>query len=59
MRADGSAKFLKGNQWGYFPSASAAWRITEEEFMKDQKIFDNMKLRLGYGKAGNCGGIRS
>jgi len=54
MRADGSAKFLKGNQWGYFPSASAAWRITEEEFMKDQKIFDNMKLRLGYGTAGNC-----
>lgn len=54
MRADGSSKFLKGNQWGYFPSASAAWRITEEDFMKDQKIFDNMKLRVGYGTAGNC-----
>jgi TonB-linked SusC/RagA family outer membrane protein len=54
MRADGSSKFSKGNQWGYFPSASAAWRITEEEFMKDQKIFDNMKLRVGYGTAGNC-----
>jgi len=54
MRADGSSKFSKGNQWGYFPSASAAWRITEEEFMKDQKIFDNLKLRVGYGTAGNC-----
>lgn len=54
MRADGSSKFYKGNQWGYFPSASAAWRITEEEFMKDQQIFNNLKLRVGYGTVGNC-----
>lgn len=54
MRADGSSKFAKDNQWGYFPSASGAWRITEEDFMKDQNIFDNLKLRVGYGTAGNC-----
>ena len=54
MRADGSSKFSRGNKWGYFPSASGAWRITEEDFMKDQKVFDNLKLRLGYGTAGNC-----
>lgn len=54
MRGDGSSKFSIGNHWGYFPSASAAWRITEEDFMKDQKIFDNLKLRVGYGTAGNC-----
>lgn len=53
LRADGSSKFAKGNQWGYFPSASAAWRISEEAFMKDQDIFQNLKLRVGYGTSGN------
>ncbi len=54
LRADGSSKFAKGNKWGYFPSASAAWRISEEAFMEDQHIFTNLKLRVGYGTAGNC-----
>ena len=53
LRADGSSKFAKGNQWGYFPSASAAWRISEEAFMKEQDIFQNLKLRVGYGTSGN------
>ena len=54
LRADGSSKFSRGNQWGYFPSASAAWRISEERFMENFKFFlDNLKLRLGYGTAGN------
>lgn len=53
LRADGSSKFARGNQWGYFPSASAAWRISEEEFMKDIDHIDNLKLRIGYGTAGN------
>ena len=54
LRGDGSSKFAKGNQWGYFPSASAAWRISEEPFMEGLKdIFDNLKLRVGYGTAGN------
>lgn len=54
IRADGSSKFAKGRQWGYFPSASAAWRISEESFMNWLKpSFDNIKLRVGYGIAGN------
>ncbi len=57
MRADGSARFARGNQWGYFPSASAAWRISEESFMESLKssFLDNLKLRVGYGTAGNNG----
>ncbi len=54
MRADGSSKFIKGNQWAYFPSLSGAWRISEESFIKDQNIFSNLKLRAGYGTSGNC-----
>ena len=54
LRADGSSKFARGNQWGYFPSASAAWRISEEAFVKDNTdFFQNLKLRVGYGTAGN------
>lgn len=54
LRADGSSKFARGKQWGYFPSASAAWRISEEKFMEPLKdVFQNLKLRLGYGVAGN------
>jgi hypothetical protein len=45
MRGDGSSKFSIGNHWGYFPSASAAWRITEEDFMKDQKILQKWQPR--------------
>ncbi|MBP1612707.1 MAG: TonB dependent receptor [Bacteroidetes bacterium] len=54
LRADGSSKFANGNKWGYFPSASAAWRISEESFMVGQNIIDNLKLRVGYGTSGNC-----
>lgn len=53
LRADGSSKFATGNKWGYFPSASVAWRISEEPFMKDVEAIQNLKLRLGYGTAGN------
>lgn len=53
LRADGSSKFARGNQWGIFPSASAAWRISEEEFLKDVDFLNNLKLRVGYGTAGN------
>lgn len=52
LRADGSSKFAKGNQWGIFPSASAAWRISEEAFLEDVDFLDNLKLRVGYGTAG-------
>lgn len=52
-RYDGSSKFAEGNRWGFFPSFSGAWNIAEENFMKDQKIFDQLKVRLGYGLVGN------
>lgn len=52
-RYDGSSKFAKGHQWGVFPSFSAAWNMTEEEFMKNQNIFDHLKLRAGFGVVGN------
>ncbi|MFV0607009.1 MAG: SusC/RagA family TonB-linked outer membrane protein [Niabella sp.] len=53
LRADGSSKFAPGNRWGYFPSASFAWRITEEDFMKDVAFVNDLKLRLSYGESGN------
>ncbi len=53
FRADQSSKFTKGNQWGYFPSFAGAWRISEEQFMKDNSFFNNLKLRLGWGLTGN------
>jgi TonB-dependent starch-binding outer membrane protein SusC len=54
FRADGSSLFSKGNQWGYFPSAALAWKISEEEFMKSiSSTVDNLKLRFSYGSAGN------
>src|SRR5690606_11679258 len=52
-RYDGSSKFARGNQWGMFPSLSAAWNITEENFMKEQHFFDQLKLRTGFGIVGN------
>lgn len=53
IRADGSDKFGKGNQYGYFPSFAFAWRLSEEKFMKNQRVFDNLKFRLSYGQTGN------
>lgn len=54
LRGDGVSKFARGHQWGTLPSASAAWRISEESFMKDKTPFDQLKLRIGYGTTGNC-----
>lgn len=53
VRADGSSKFSKSNKWGYFPSISAAWRLGEEEFIKKMNLFSDLKVRVGYGMAGN------
>ncbi len=54
VRADGSSKFAKGNQWGVFPSAAASWTISNEPWMEDASSWlDNMKLRYSYGTAGN------
>lgn len=53
IRADGSSKFDPGHQWGYFPSGSVAWRLSDENFMKSFKALSNLKLRLSYGTSGN------
>ena len=52
-RADGSSKFGPSHKWGFFPSVAASWNITGEQFMKDQNVVDNLRLRLGYGLVGN------
>ena len=54
MRADGSSRFGENNRWGYFPSVSAAWYVTEEEFMKPiSSWLTNLKLRASWGVTGN------
>lgn len=57
VRRDGSSAFGENNRWATFPSVSAAWRITEENFMKNQHVFDDLKLRVGYGVSGNSLGF--
>lgn len=59
-RWDGSSKFQKDNRWGMFPSAAAAWRFSEENFMESTKDWlSNLKLRLSYGLTGNNAGVGS
>ena len=54
LRADGSSKFARGNRWGYFPSIAGAWRLSDEDFMKDQSYWiSNLKPRLSIGTVGN------
>ncbi len=59
VRADGSSKLGADNKWGFFPSASAAWVINEEAFMKDVDWLSNLKLRAGYGLTGNQDAIEA
>lgn len=54
IRSDASSRFAKGNRWGYFPSFSAAWRISEEAFMENSRSWlSNLKLRASWGMLGN------
>lgn len=53
FRMDGSSRYSEGDKWGYFPSAALAWRIKEEDFMKDIEFISDLKLRLGYGETGS------
>jgi iron complex outermembrane receptor protein len=57
IRRDGSSVFGANNEWGYFPSVGVAWRVNQEEFMKNQSIFSDLKLRFSYGVTGNSQGI--
>ena len=53
LRRDGSSKFAEDNRWGWFPSAALAWKVSNENFLKDNKVLNNLKLRLGWGATGN------
>ena len=53
IRRDGSSRFGMDNRWGWFPSAALAWRISNENFLKNSNVINNLKLRLGYGITGN------
>jgi TonB-linked SusC/RagA family outer membrane protein len=57
IRKDGASVFGANNKWGYFPSASVAWQITKESFMSQQTLFNELKLRVGYGVTGNQQGL--
>ncbi|MDF9828735.1 TonB-dependent receptor [Parabacteroides sp. PF5-6] len=57
LRRDGSSAFGKNNRWGTFPSVSLAWRLYEEDFIKNLNVFDDLKLRVGYGVSGNSMGF--
>jgi TonB-linked SusC/RagA family outer membrane protein len=52
-RFDGSTRFAPGNQWGLFPAASAAWRVSSEDFMKNINVVSDLKFRASYGEVGN------
>lgn len=57
IRRDGSSVFGPNNKWGNFPSASVAWKIINEGFMKNQRLFNDLRLRIGYGITGNQQGL--
>lgn len=52
-RYDGSSRFGENNKWGFFPSVGLGWRASEEEFLKNNKVITNLKLRASYGQTGN------
>ena len=54
LRADGASRFYGNERWGYFPSIGVGWVISEENFMKQQHFFDNLKIRGSWGKIGNA-----
>ena len=57
LRADGSSKLAPGHRWGYFPSVSAAWRLSGEDFMEGVTWTDDLKVRLSWGQSGNQSGL--
>lgn len=54
-RYDGASNFALDNKWGFFPSAAVKWRLTEENFIKDLNAFENLSMKISYGKSGNQG----
>ena len=55
LRREGSSRFGNNNKFGYFPAASVAWLLSEEQFVKDLTFINSLKLRVGYGETGNSG----
>ncbi len=55
FRADGSSRFAPSNRWGYFPAAAVAWRVSQEDFLKDVSWINDLKVRFSYGSVGNDG----
>jgi TonB-linked SusC/RagA family outer membrane protein len=53
LRADGSSVFADGHKWGYFPSVALGWRLSDEGFLKDNRLFSNLMLRASWGVSGN------
>jgi len=56
-RTDGSSKYYPGGRWGFFPGGAVAWRVSEENFLKNSKVVSDLKLRFGYGVTGQQDGI--
>ncbi|WP_440133778.1 SusC/RagA family TonB-linked outer membrane protein [Chitinophaga sancti] len=56
-RYDGASKFGENHKWGFFPAIAGAWRIIEEPWVKDSRVFSDLKLRVSYGRTGNAGAI--
>lgn len=59
VRRDGGSVFGANNRWGYFPSVGGAWRIDKENFMQNQSVFTDLKLRASYGVTGNSSGFNA
>lgn len=57
LRADASSKLNPDDRWGYFPSVALAWNMSNEDFLKDSEVVNNLKLRIGYGQVGNVNGL--
>ncbi|MGL4412022.1 MAG: SusC/RagA family TonB-linked outer membrane protein [Bacteroidales bacterium] len=57
LRTDASSRFSSKNRWGYFPGVSAGWRASNEEFMQNQSLVSDLKLRASWGQLGNKSGI--
>jgi len=57
LRRDGSSRFSEENRWGMFPSGAFAWRLKEEDFLRNSTTVSDLKLRLGYGETGQQDGI--
>ena len=58
LRADASSKLNPDDRWGYFPSVAVAWNISNENFLQDSNVINDLKLRLGYGEVGNVNGLK-